>query len=401
MRPFFPEMQDTTRQGRVFLCSLLAVAGLIFAFFLWHYLQGLHWREGMLFDEVELLAGRDFLNFWMMGKSAWLDEPGRFYDFDAYNQALSSSLGPYPKQNWSYPPTLMLFAAPFGALPYGLGCIAFLLLGGIAFFWVAGKASGWENLLLLLSPASYICLTSGQASYFWLAAFILIFRWWGERPHLAGILIGLLSIKPQLGLLFPFILIATGRWRVFATASATTLLLLGIASGFFGFDTLVAYVQKSLPIQNLVLIYTPPLIRAIMPTFYFDLRLLGFGYGAALLAQCLLASSIAGMCCRLWAKNTLDSSWELALFAAASIAITPYFMAYDCLILTWGMIQLLRNTPLPTWAYWLCAALYLLPALSFATRMAGIPGISLIPIAFVFLLPRMTGKTKILEENRP
>ena len=44
-----------------------------------------------------------------------------------------------------------------------------------------------------------------------------------RRPWLAGVLIGCLAYKPQFGLLIPLVLVASGRWRVFAAAVATVL----------------------------------------------------------------------------------------------------------------------------------------------------------------------------------
>jgi arabinofuranan 3-O-arabinosyltransferase len=40
---------------------------------------------------------------------------------------------------------------------------------------------------------------------------------------LAGICLGLLTYKPQFGLLFPIALIAVGHWRVFVSASVTAI----------------------------------------------------------------------------------------------------------------------------------------------------------------------------------
>ena len=42
-----------------------------------------------------------------------------------------------------------------------------------------------------------------------------------DRPIRAGILIGLLTIKPQLGLLIPVILIAERSYATFAAAAVT------------------------------------------------------------------------------------------------------------------------------------------------------------------------------------
>ena len=39
------------------------------------------------------------------------------------------------------------------------------------------------------------------------------------RPILAGICLGLLSYKPQYGLLFPLVLIAASQWTVFFSAA--------------------------------------------------------------------------------------------------------------------------------------------------------------------------------------
>ena len=43
------------------------------------------------------------------------------------------------------------------------------------------------------------------------------------RPVLAGICLGLLSYKPQYGLLFPLVLIAASQWTVFFTAAVVAM----------------------------------------------------------------------------------------------------------------------------------------------------------------------------------
>jgi hypothetical protein len=57
--------------------------------------------------------GRDFLNFWTYGREAWSGEAGRFYDIALYNEHLGRLVWPdYQTQQWSYPPHLLLLAAP-------------------------------------------------------------------------------------------------------------------------------------------------------------------------------------------------------------------------------------------------------------------------------------------------
>jgi hypothetical protein len=49
---------------------------------------------------------------------------------------------------------------------------------------------------------------------------LTIFAWLDRKPLPAGIPLGLLTPKPQLGALFPVMLVASGRWRVFLVALA-------------------------------------------------------------------------------------------------------------------------------------------------------------------------------------
>ncbi len=56
-----------------------------------------------------------------------------------------------------------------------------------------------------------------------------------RRPILAGVLLGLLTYKPHLGLLFPVALIAGRHWRVFVTAAVAAMLM--AAASWLAFGT--------------------------------------------------------------------------------------------------------------------------------------------------------------------
>jgi hypothetical protein len=89
------------------------------------------------------------------------------------------------------------------------------------------RYAGDRRLLtaILLSPAAVFCLISGQSSFVTAAMLLTIFACLDRKPVLAGVLLGLLTLKPHLGLLFPVMLAVSGRWRVFLVASATALLV--------------------------------------------------------------------------------------------------------------------------------------------------------------------------------
>ena len=63
------------------------------------------------------------------------------------------------------------------------------------------------------------------------------------RPVLAGICLGLLSYKPQYGLLFPLVLIAAAQWRVFISAGVTTVALAFVSWLAFGTESWQAFVH--------------------------------------------------------------------------------------------------------------------------------------------------------------
>jgi hypothetical protein len=138
-----------------------------------------------------------FSNLWMYGRSAVGPDPGRFYDILSYHQALHDLLGMEMGGNWSYPPTVMLLAAPFGQLNYlaALTCWTLLSLG-VFVAATRNHVPDWRFLLpVLLSPAALVCLVSAQSSFLTAAMMFVIFAGLDRRPVMSGVLIGLLTIK--------------------------------------------------------------------------------------------------------------------------------------------------------------------------------------------------------------
>ena len=171
-------------------------------------------------DGTGLVVGRDFLNLWMAGKAAWGPDPARFYDLATYQAAMVPYVGAqYHGQVWSYPPSVMLVAAPFGLLPYLPALILWTMIGPFV-FWCSLRGWTEDRLVIvasLLCPAAVFGLISGQFFYLGAALILTVLRWRHARPVAAGALLGLLTIKPQLGLFFPILLLAERNWRGIAS----------------------------------------------------------------------------------------------------------------------------------------------------------------------------------------
>lgn len=150
---------------------------------------------------------------------------------------------------WMYPPTFLFFVLPLALLPLLLAKIGWLLLTLSPYLWVTLKAISDRRIGLAIalgSPPFFYNLMYGQNGFL-LAALLggglLLLR---ERPITAGILIGLASFKPQFGLLIPFLLVAGGYWKSFATATLTVLAMIGSSLLLWGSEPWYAFIGSNI-----------------------------------------------------------------------------------------------------------------------------------------------------------
>ncbi|MEA2876576.1 MAG: hypothetical protein QOF14_1772 [Hyphomicrobiales bacterium] len=350
------------------------------------YLYTMSWSGPFPRDGTSLVAGRDFLNVWMYGRAATDADPSRFYDAGLYARALEALLGPnYPGQNWSYPPSIFFLAAPFGQLSYLQALLVWTLFSGALFFAVARRNITDNRLLtaLVLSPAAVLCVISGQSSLITAAMLITIFLWLDRRPVAAGILIGLLTLKPQLGVLFPVMLIASARWRVFASATITALALAAATALVFGPQVWIDFIAKGLPTNNLVLADPERIATPFYPTIFMNLRGIALPYNAALAIQfCFSALAVAAVFWAFRTRRDANPLWLMALFFGCSVTAVPYMLSYDTLALTFAALLLLGSGTLDQSGRRFVQLLYWLPIIQIGLGNLHVPGPALIAPAF-------------------
>jgi len=375
-----------TPDDRIFHRDLVIFGLIAFALTVAVYLATTSWHLPFPRDNTTLVLGRDFLNLWMYGRAADTPDPSRFYDVGTYNAELLSLLGQgYPGQNWSYPPSVMLLASPFARLDYLAALALWTSLGLLLFLWVAHRQlNDWRILLpIALSPAALHCLISGQSSYMTTAMLVTIFAWLNPRPILAGVLIGLLTIKPQVGCLLPLMLIAAGRWRVFASAATTTILLVMLTSAVFGFQVWIDFIERGLPAQNLVLSDPDRIMTPFQPTVFMNVRGLDLDYTVAMVAQ--LFVSVPSILALVWAfryRRDADPRLLLALFLACTVSASPYLLSYDTLPLTLAAVTLMAAGMLDGAGRRLAQLVFWGPMLQLVFGLAHLPGPALIAPAF-------------------
>lgn len=144
-----------------------------------------------------------------------------------------------------YPPPMMFLVLPLGLLGQAKA-YALWQLGGLAAFLVAAFWRAPRPLaaaVFLVLPGTTFALAWGNTGFVTGALLLGGLRLVPTRPVLGGILLGLLTIKPQCVLLLPVALCAAGRWRAIAAAIASAALLAGASAAVFGVGTWLDWIH--------------------------------------------------------------------------------------------------------------------------------------------------------------
>src|SRR5690349_3446123 len=205
--------------------AFFTLAGLfVFAPVFWMYF----WPVGAS-DVSHFPLGRDFINIWMGSRLA-AHSIMTLFDYGAYYDALKEAFGPEtPFHNWGYPPTLLFLTQPLGSLPYWAALMIWTVLGfaiyaAVVLRELAPSARAAACGLLLLAPATIVNVVTGQNGFYSAALLLGGIVALERRPVLAGVLFGLLTMKPHLGVLVPLALVMIGAWRTIAAAALTAVL---------------------------------------------------------------------------------------------------------------------------------------------------------------------------------
>jgi hypothetical protein len=296
----------------------------------------------------------------------------------------------------------MLLAAPFGRFGYLPALTCWSLLGITIYLGAISRPLVDRRALIaaLCAPAAICCLISGQSTLIVAAILAAIFACLDTRPLLAGMLIGLLTLKPQLGVLFPVMLIASARWRVFGAASVTALVLAAASAALFGPQAWVEFVMRGLPVQNLVLSDPQGIATPYYPTIFMNLRGIGESYQAAMACQIFVTVAAAAMVGWAFRLRPHASPRELAaLFLACSIAAVPYLLSYDTLPLCLAVLALLQAGELDARGRLLARLVYWLPLLQIGLGTLHVPGPALIAPAFaLYIFLRLKSQAAVVPQ---
>lgn len=309
---------------------------------------------------------------------------------------------------WHYPPFFLFVAALLALMPYAL---ALAVWQGVTFaiylFAIRGLLSAAlpartiedsKPLWLLFAiafPAVFVNIGHGHNGFLTASLIALALVHLNARPVLAGILIGLLSYKPQFGLLIPLALIAGGYWRAFAAATATVIVLALVTTLAFGIDIWRAFLASTHFTRVVVLEQGDTGWHKIQSVFSWA-RMWGGGIPLAYAMQAAATLAIAASLVALWRSRASFALKAAALVVGALLA-TPYSLDYDFVILAPAIAFFAADGFTRGFGPWEKSALALLWLMPLVARtiaqQAMIPlGVIAMSILFILILRRATGE---------
>ncbi|MES2196852.1 MAG: glycosyltransferase family 87 protein [Pseudomonadota bacterium] len=319
------------------VCFALAVINI--SFFPTAYLA--HW---WIYDTAGLGIPTDFVNVWAAGRLALDGQPAQAWDWDIQKQVEVALLG----QNftgyfaWHYPPPFLFVASLLAHFPYAVAFIGWALVSLVPYLAMMRAIVGrpFGLLLAVAVPMAFNNVLVGQNGFLTAALIGGTLYLMPVRPILSGICLGLLSYKPQYGLLFPLVLIAASQWTVFFTAAAVTIAMAFASWLAFGTESWQAFFHW-MPMFSQAFLTEGKAPWWKMQSLFALVRTFGGTEQLAWIFHWIFAGSVAVVLALMW-RSRVRYSVKAAALATGTLLTTPYLFMYDMMVLAIPVAFLVR-----------------------------------------------------------
>ncbi len=333
-------------------------------------------QHSWLRDARGLVLPNDYIDVFAAGRMAGAGRAAEVYDWTAHKAAEVAVAGhAFPDYyGWHYPPTLLFVAVALAKLPYVVSFAVWLALTlplyALAVMRIVDRPVAF--LWACAFPAVLWTCFAGQNGFMTAAliggALVLLER----RPLAAGVLIGLLTVKPQFGLLLPVVLVAGGYWRTTAAALVTALVIAAASWLAFGVETWLAFFH-SIPHTTEAILSEGRAGWGKLQSAYGLVRWLGASDHTAWATQMTGTLLLAGWLAVMW-RGPRAFALKAAALSTAMLLATPYAYIYDYPLLAIAIAFLYRQRgfdPLERSVFGaVCAAIVIFPVTSAPTGFA-------------------------------
>jgi alpha-1,2-mannosyltransferase len=321
--------------------------------------------------------GTDWMVFYGAVRALLDNHLPLIFDGDKFTAYLNSTFigwlsKPLPFRPWLYPPTLLLFVAPFAFLGFVASYLGFQIVNGGLLVAALRYSSDRPPIApaiaaaALLAPAAALNAVNGQLSFLVAALIVGGLRLVEASPVAAGAVLGLLSFKPQFCLLVPVALVALRQWQAVLAMIGSALALAVLSALIFGIDPWISWANHVAPG------YVNPYAngkwieygRIWGESVYACALVLGASLGLASGLQ-NLSIAIGAVATYAAFRSQLQPDERLAVLLAATILAAPHSSANDeVLLVIAGGFWLAADGSAQTFKSWLVAlALWVAPLL--------------------------------------
>lgn len=271
----------------------------------------------------------DFSGFWPAGLLAREGRPSDVYNPAFFLAARHAIFSPQAELvRWFYPPPAFLpaiaisyvpFESAFWLWTFGSIAVAVGLLRYSGLSWAVIAAS-------ITSPAVLWNTELGQFGTITGAAVIASIALLQRAPIIAGIVLGMLVIKPQCALLVPFVFAATLNLRAIAASIATALTICAAITWQLGYAVWTSYFSIGLAVSKMVLEAKFPAAgyEKFGVSVFWMLRNLGVGIVASYIAQAVCAAVCIALVVLVWRCGNLPANARIAITILLSLLVPPY-----------------------------------------------------------------------------
>src|SRR6516162_1031243 len=286
----------------------------------------------------------DFVNVWAAGRMVLDGHPALAYDWDLQKQIELDVL----KQDfigyfaWHYPPPFLFVAAFLAQFSYATAFAGWVAASFVPYLVairaIVGRAFGL--MLAVAFPMVFTNALVGQNGFLTAALIGGTLYLLPTRPVLSGICLGLLTYKPQYGLLFPIVLIAASEWTVFASAAIVAVALAFVSWLAFGTESWQAFFHW-MPVFSQAFLTEGKATWWKLQSLFSLIRYFGGSEQLAWIFQWILTASVAVTLVTIW-RSKVRYSLKAASLAVGTLLTTPYLFPYDMMVLAIPVAWLVR-----------------------------------------------------------
>ncbi len=350
----------------------LRAHGLILALTLWSFYSWNLATPGLR-DRNGNLKGTDFLHLYTLGSLAIAHRGADLYDINA-QAALAAQRVPEAagiRYLPLYPPQVSIFFAPLAYLSYGWALVLWWMCNagvyGICCYsvWRACPNLREHGLTVAILaagfPPFFHLIAWGQTSAVALACFTLtFFLLRSRREFLAGLVLGCLIFKPQLGVAAAVVFVSLGAWKTLVGAALSAAAQLSVGILYYGIAPFRQWVHILRHVRTVLPLLEPkPYQTHSLRTFW---SMVVPWHGLSVGLYLLSAAVILGLTVACWRRQTVLLALRCSAMLFATVLVAPHLTVYDLVILAPALILLtdwLVVQPLTVSTHWLGTLLYL------------------------------------------